>query len=60
LCSMLGKLYITAEAEADKLKELYEHVSDGVSGKVVTDALSKAALNKFEQSLGKIVGAMEE
>jgi hypothetical protein len=57
---MLGKLYVTAEAEADKLKQLYEHVSDGVSGKVVTDALSKSALNKFEQSLGKIVGAMEE
>jgi hypothetical protein len=57
---MLGKLYITAEAEVDKLKQLYEHVSDGVSGKVVTDALSKSALNKFEQNLGKIVGAMEE
>ena len=60
LCSMLGKLYITAEAEADKLKELYDHVSEGVSGKVVSDALSKAALNKLEQSLSKIVGSMEQ
>jgi condensin complex subunit 3 len=57
---MLGKLYITVEAEADMLKGLHEHVSDGVSGKVVTDALSKAALNKLEQSLGKIVGAMDD
>src|SRR5271170_6976896 len=60
LCSMLGKLYITAEAEGDKLRELYDHVSEGVSGKVVSDALSKAALNKLEQSLAKIVGSMEE
>jgi condensin complex subunit 3 len=57
---MLGKLYITVEAEADMLKGLYKHVSDGVSGKVVMDALSKAALNKLEQSLGKIVGMMED
>lgn len=60
LCSMLSKLYITAEAESAKLKELYEQVSEAVSGKVVTDALSKAVLNKMEQSLGKIVGSMEE
>jgi condensin complex subunit 3 len=57
---MLGKLYITAEADADKLKELYDHVAETVSGKAVTDALSKAALNKMEQSLGKIVGALDE
>ena len=60
LCSMLGKLYITAEAEGSKLRELYDHVSEGVSGKVVTDALSKAALNKLEQTVAKIVGSMEE
>jgi condensin complex subunit 3 len=60
LCSMLGKLYITGEAEADKLRELYDHVSEGVSGKLVTDALSKAAMNKLEQSLAKIVGSMDE
>lgn len=60
LCSMLGKLYITAEADGNKLKELYEHISESISGKLVSDALSKAALNKLEQSLGKIVGSMEE
>ena len=57
---MLGKLYITADADAEKLKELYDHVSESISGKVVSDALSKAALNKLEQSLGKIVGSLEE
>jgi condensin complex subunit 3 len=59
LCSMLTKLYITAEADADKLKELYEEVSDAVNGKVVSDALSKSALNRFEQSMSKIVGSMQ-
>lgn len=59
LCSMLGKLYITAEAEADKLRELYDDVSEGVSSKIVGDALSKAALNKLEQSLSKIVSSLE-
>lgn len=57
---MLNKLYITAEADSEKLKELYEQVSDAVEGKLVTDALSKAVLNKMEQSLGKIVGSMED
>ena len=57
---MLGKLYITSDADADKLRELYDLVAESVSGKVVTDALSKAALNKMEQSLGKIVGALDE
>src|SRR5579859_5363219 len=38
LCSMLSKLYITADAESKKLKELYEQVSEVVSGKIVTDA----------------------
>ena len=57
---MLSKLYITAEADAERLRELYDQVSESVSSKVVADALSKAALNKLEQSLGKIVGSMEE
>lgn len=57
---MLSKLYITAEADSEKLKELYEHISEAVGGKLVTDALSKAVLNKMEQSLGKIVGSMED
>lgn len=60
LCSMLGKLYLPADADADKLKELYDQVSEAVSGKLVTDALSKTSLNKLEQSLGKIVGSLEE
>ena len=60
LCSMLGKLYITSDADGDKLRELYDHVSEGVSGKLVSDALSKASLNKLEQSLSKIVCQLEE
>jgi condensin complex subunit 3 len=60
LTSMLGKLYITAEADATKVRELYDHIAEVVNGKVVSDALSKATLNKLEQSLGKIVGSLEE
>jgi hypothetical protein len=60
LCSMLGKLYITAEADATKLKELYELVAETMAGKYVTDALSKSALNKLEQSLAKIVSVLED
>lgn len=60
LCSMVSKLYISAEAESEKLKELYEHVSEAVSGKLAADALSRAVLNKMEQILAKIVGATEE
>ena len=60
LCSMLGKLYITSDADGEKLKELYDYVAEGVSGKLVSDALSKATLNKLEQSLSKIVGLIEE
>jgi condensin complex subunit 3 len=60
MCSMLGKLYIPADADVDKLKKLYDQVSEAVSGKLVTDALSKTSLNKFEQGLGKIVGSFDE
>jgi condensin complex subunit 3 len=57
---MLGKLHITVKADADKLREVYDQVCENVNGKLVTDALSKAALNKLEQSLGKIVSSVEE
>jgi hypothetical protein len=57
---MLGKLYITSDAEGDKLRELYDQVSEGVGGKLVNDSLSKASLNKLEQSLSKLVDQLEE
>jgi len=59
LCSMLGKLHITSDAEGDKLRELYDCLCEGLSGKLVSDALSKASLNKLEQSLSKVVGQFE-
>ena len=57
---MLSKLYITADADAGKLKELYDLLSETVSSNLAMDALSKASLNKLEQNLAKIVGSMEE
>ena len=59
LCSMLGKLHITSHAEGDKLRGLYDCVCEAVSGKLVIDALSKASLNKLEQSLSKLVAQLE-
>jgi len=60
LCSMLGKLHITSDAEGDKLRDLYDWVAESVGGKLVSDALSKASLNKLEQSLSKLVGQLED
>jgi hypothetical protein len=57
---MLGKLYITSDVNGEKLRGLYDLVSEGVNGKFVSDALSKASLNKLEQSLSKIVAQLEE
>ncbi|KAG0637178.1 putative nuclear condensin complex subunit 3 [Tuber brumale] len=59
LCTMLGKLYIPAEATPEKLMELYELVAQAIGDKVATDAPSRNALNKLELSLGKIVSELE-
>ncbi|RPB03620.1 hypothetical protein L873DRAFT_1731528 [Choiromyces venosus 120613-1] len=59
LCTMLGKLYIPAEAAPEKLRELYELVAQAIEDKVATDAPSRNALNKLELSLGKIVSELE-
>ena len=57
---MLGKLYIPPEADSGVLKELYDCVVEVLGGKMVMDALSKAALNKLEQNLAKIVSSLED
>ncbi|PUU77631.1 nuclear condensing complex subunit [Tuber borchii] len=59
LCAMLGKLYIPAEATPEKLRELYELVTQAIGDKVATDAPSRNALNKLELLLGKIVNELE-
>ncbi|CAZ79208.1 unnamed protein product [Tuber melanosporum] len=59
LCTMLGKLYIPAEATPEKLRELYDLVAQAIGDKVATDAPSRNALNKLELSLGKIVSELE-
>jgi condensin complex subunit 3 len=59
LCTMLAKLYIPAEADAEKLRALYELVAQTIENKVAVDAPSRNALNKLEVSLGRIVGSLE-
>lgn len=59
LCTMLAKLYIPDEADAEKLKALYELVAQTIESKVAVDAPSRNALNKLEVSLGRIVGSLE-
>ncbi|PWW72815.1 hypothetical protein C7212DRAFT_359859 [Tuber magnatum] len=59
LCTMLGKLYIPADAAPEKLRELYELVTQAIGDKVATDAPSRNALNKLELSLGKVVSELE-
>lgn len=56
----MGKLYIPADADAEKLRKVYELVAQAIEDKIATDAPSRNALNKMEVSLGKIVGDLAE
>lgn len=56
LITMLGKLYIPADADPEKLRGVYELVAQAIEDKIAGDAASRNALNKLEVSLGKIVG----
>lgn len=56
LLSMLGKLYITANSNPEKLSSVSELVAEAIDLKVATDAPSRNALTKLHGSLGKVVG----
>lgn len=58
--TILGKLYIPVDADAEKLRKVYELVAQAIEDKVAIDAVSRNALNKIEVSLGKIVGDLAE
>ena len=53
---MLGKLYITANSNPEKLSSVYELVAEAMDLKVATDAPSRNALTKLHSALGKVVG----
>lgn len=56
----MSKLYIPADADAEKLRNAYELVAQAIEDKVASDAPGRNALNKMEVSLGKIVGDLAE
>ncbi|KAL5604696.1 hypothetical protein BROUX41_001953 [Berkeleyomyces rouxiae] len=60
LAPLLGKLYISPIADEDKLRELFEEVSEAVESNLLSDASSKNSLYKLHVTLGKIVNALGE
>lgn len=56
LVAMLGKLYITANSSAEKLKETTTLVNEAIDDKIASDAASRNALNKLHLALSKAVG----
>ncbi|KAI9777472.1 MAG: hypothetical protein M1839_008884 [Geoglossum umbratile] len=59
-CSMLGKLYISKHADVEKIRTVYELVSQAVEDKLLSDAPSRNALNKLYAALGKITESLGE
>ena len=53
---MLGKLYITANSSAEKLRITSELVTEAIDGNIATDAASRSALNKLHLALSKAMG----
>ena len=52
---MLGKLYITANSSAEKLRSTTELVIEAIDGNIATDAASRNALNKLHLALSKAI-----
>ena len=53
---MLGKLYITANSSAEKLRITMELVNEAIDGNIATDAAARNALNKLHLALSKAMG----
>lgn len=56
LLSMLSKLYITGNSNAEKLQSAHELVIEAIDLKIGTDATTRNALNKLEAALNKVIG----
>ena len=54
--AMLGKLYITANSNTEKLKKATELVIEAIDHKIATDAASRNNLNKLHLALSKAMG----
>ncbi|EFX00217.1 nuclear condensin complex subunit [Grosmannia clavigera kw1407] len=60
LAPLLGKLYISPTSSEDKIRTLYEDVSEAVDSQLLADATSRNALYKIHVSLGKIVNGLDQ
>ena len=56
LLSMLSKLYITSNSNAEKLRIVHELVLEAVDLKIATDAPTRNGLIKLEAALVKVIG----
>ncbi|KAK4697012.1 condensin complex subunit 3, partial [Lecanoromycetidae sp. Uapishka_2] len=56
LIAMLGKLYITANSDPEKLQNTTELVIEAIDNKTASDAPSRNALNKLHIALSKAMG----
>ena len=56
LIAMLGKLYITAHSEGEKLQSTIELVVSAINDKIAQDTSSRNALNKIHSALSKALG----
>lgn len=56
LISMLGKLYITANSSAERLRTTTALVIQAIDDRIAGDAASRNALNKLHLALSKAVG----
>lgn len=53
---LLGKLYVTANSSADKLKTAKDLAAEAIEMNIVNDASSRNGLNKFHTALVKVIG----
>ncbi|KAK7737748.1 chromosome condensation complex Condensin, subunit G [Cytospora paraplurivora] len=60
VAALLGKLYISPASTEEKLRELYDEVSEAVETNLVSDTTGRNALYKIHVSLGKIVNGLDQ
>ncbi|ODA82693.1 hypothetical protein RJ55_01201 [Drechmeria coniospora] len=60
VAGLLGKLHISPGSSEEKIRALYEQVSEMVDEGLIVDATSRNALYKVHVSLGKIVNNLDE
>ncbi|OAA55580.1 nuclear condensin complex subunit [Niveomyces insectorum RCEF 264] len=57
---LLGKLYVSPASDEDKIRSMYEEISEAVDSQLLSDATGRNALYKIHVSLGKIVNNLDQ